>query len=87
MIQDGPSLLAGALKSLSTSGSTRPRVLAATHFHEIFEAGFLLKETGIAYGHMEVKIDLGAEEAENQLTYLYKYDRDKSRPINSLIER
>ena len=87
MMQDGPSLLAGALKSLSTSCSTRPRVLAATHFHEIFEAGFLLKETGIAYGHMEVKINLEADEIENQLTYLYKYDHDKRCPGSSLTER
>lgn len=52
----------------------RPKVLGATHFHEIFENGFLQPRTSLAYGHMEVRIDRGAEDLEDQVLYLYKYE-------------
>ena len=47
-------------------------MLGATHFHEIFENGFLEARHDLAYGHMEVQVDVNAAEVENQITYLYK---------------
>lgn len=50
-----------------------PKVIAATHFHEIFENGFLRPRPRLQLGHMEVQIADNAQEVEDQITYLYKY--------------
>lgn len=49
-------------------------MLGATHFHELFENGFLRARPGLQYGRMEVHLDNDAVEMENQITYLYKCD-------------
>ena len=48
--------------------------MGATHFHEIFENGFLQPRPSLTYGYMEVRLDREAEELEDQVTYLYKYE-------------
>lgn len=56
---DGASLLASTIEFLTrtASGSLRPRVLAATHFHEIFAQGMLETDTPvIALKHMEILV-------------------------------
>ncbi|CAI7580471.1 unnamed protein product [Penicillium manginii] len=50
-----------------------PKVIAATHFHEIFENNLLAPRPRLQPGHMEVKISEESQEAEDQVTYLYKY--------------
>lgn len=40
-ISDGAGLACGIFEYLLGLGDERPKVLAATHFHEIFENGFL----------------------------------------------
>lgn len=55
-------------------GIDRPKVLGATHFHEIFENGFLQPRASLTYGYMEVCLDQEAEHLEDQVTYLYKYE-------------
>jgi hypothetical protein len=50
-----------------------PKVIAATHFHEIFENNLLAPRPRLQLGHMEVKISEEYQEAEDQVTYLYKY--------------
>ena len=52
----------------------RPKVLGATHFHEIFENGFLRPRPSLTYGYMEVCLDREPENLEDQVTYLYKYE-------------
>ena len=47
-------------------------MLGATHFHEIFENGFLKGRPELAFGHMEVLVDESVEAIEEQVTYLYK---------------
>lgn len=47
-------------------------MLAATHFHEIFENGFLPPRKELGFGYMEVQVDPAARDVENQVTYLYK---------------
>jgi DNA mismatch repair protein MSH5 len=55
---DGAGLACGVLKHLLGRGDGAPKVLAATHFHEIFEQGFLTDEVpGLAFEHMEVRVD------------------------------
>ena len=51
-----------------------PKVLGATHYHEIFENGFLRARPSLAFGHMDLRVDMEEEEMENQITYLYKYN-------------
>ena len=68
---DGASLACGLFEYLINLGDKRPKVLAATHFHEIFENGFLPPRKELEFGYMEVQIDPTAA-SENQITYLYK---------------
>jgi DNA mismatch repair protein MSH5 len=67
---DGAGLLCGLFRYL-LEDENRPMVLAATHFHEIFEAGYLDQHPNLAFGHMEVKMDKRAVKIEDQVTYLY----------------
>ena len=53
-------------------GNDRPKVLGATHFHEIFENGFLKPRPSLEIGYMEVRLDRAAQDIEDQITYLYK---------------
>lgn len=48
-------------------------MLGATHFHEIFEGGYLDEHPNLAFGHMDVRMDKDALDVEDQVTYLYKY--------------
>lgn len=59
-------------------GDERPKVLGATHFHEIFENGFLAPQPNLAFGHMQVRVDVKAAEIENQVTYLYNFNPGRS---------
>ncbi|KAL8370967.1 hypothetical protein RB595_001023 [Gaeumannomyces hyphopodioides] len=69
---DGAALAAGLFWYFATRDeATRPKVLAATHFHEIFEQHVLDDTPNIGYAHMDVRIDLEASERENQITFLY----------------
>ncbi|KAL8755038.1 MAG: hypothetical protein Q9184_004921 [Pyrenodesmia sp. 2 TL-2023] len=69
---DGAGLACGVFEYLLSIGSNRPKVLGATHFHEIFENGFLQPRPSLAFGHMEVRVDMDTEAIEEQITYLYK---------------
>lgn len=68
---DGIGLACGILEHLLKLEDA-PKVIAATHFHEIFENGFLDPRPRLQLGHMEVKVCEDFQEAEDQVTYLYK---------------
>lgn len=70
---DGAGLAAGVFEHLLARGPDCPKVLGATHFHEIFESGFLPPSPSLGFAHMEVRIDTAASEVDNQITYLYVY--------------
>ena len=74
-ITDGAGLACGVFEYFLSLGEDRPKVLGATHYHEIFENSFLKPRPYLAFGHLEVRLDQDAEDVENQITYLYKYDR------------
>lgn len=70
---DGAGLACGIFEYLLSLGDERPKVLAATHFHEIFENGFLPERRFLALRHMEVRIEEMISGAREEVTYLYKY--------------
>lgn len=70
---DGAGLSCGILNFFLELEEHRPKVLAATHFHEIFENGFLEERPELSFGHMDVRVDSDAELVEDQITYLYSY--------------
>lgn len=70
---DGAGLACGIFEYFITLGSERPKVLGATHFHEIFEIGRFDERPEITFGHMEVRVDDETEILEDQITYLYNF--------------
>lgn len=77
---NGAGLAAGLFQHLLSRGNEAPKVMAATHFHEIFELGYLAPQKGLAFAHMEVRVDrrtktriIDVEEGAtgNEVTYLY----------------
>lgn len=70
---DGAGLACGAMQHLIGLGSESPRALLATHFHEIFENGFIEESEGVKFAHMEVRVNMseGEMSAQEQITYLY----------------
>lgn len=76
---DGAGLAAGVFEYLvGLPMETRPKVLAATHFHEIFEAGFLQERDNIQFAHMKVRLDRGARSVQDQVSYLYTLTAGRS---------
>lgn len=69
---DGAGLACGVSEHFLGLGDERPKVLAATHFHEIFENGFLKERPELAFGYMEVLVHESADAVGDQVTYLYK---------------
>lgn len=70
---DGAGLACGLFEHFLSLGQERPKILGATHFHEIFENGFLHPQPNLSFGHMEIQVDMAAKSMEDQVTYLYKY--------------
>ncbi|WPG99670.1 Hypothetical protein R9X50_00248900 [Acrodontium crateriforme] len=75
---DGAGLAAGVFEHLLQRGPECPKVLGATHFHEIFESGFLAPRPALSFAHMEVQVDTAAGEISDQITYLYNYRPGRS---------
>jgi DNA mismatch repair protein MSH5 len=75
---DGAGLAAGVFEHLLQRGPECPKVLGATHFHEIFEPQFLPERPSLAYAHMEVRVDAEVSDVDNQITYLYNYRPERS---------
>lgn len=69
---DGAGLVTALLDHFLNLGDETPKVLAATHFHEIFEHDFLRDFDRLALAHLDVRIDLEAENSDDQVTYLFK---------------
>ncbi|KAG8533403.1 uncharacterized protein KY384_002186 [Bacidia gigantensis] len=68
---DGVGLACGVFDHFLKMGDERPKVLAATHFHEMFENGFLKANSSLAFGYMEVRVDEKAKDVDDQIIYLY----------------
>ncbi|GIZ40009.1 hypothetical protein CKM354_000336700 [Cercospora kikuchii] len=70
---DGAGLAAGVFEHLLNRGAQCPKVIGATHFHEIFESGFLPPRPSLGFGYMEVQVqdDNSDCQPDEQITYLY----------------
>ncbi|MBE7180883.1 MAG: hypothetical protein INR71_06690, partial [Terriglobus roseus] len=76
---DGAGLACGVLEHLLRRGDgARPKVLAATHYHELFEAGFLAPRPALALAHMEVRLDAAARNPADQVAHLYNLRAGRS---------
>lgn len=69
---DGAGLATALVDHFLGLQDERPKVLAATHFHEIFEHDFLGGDSRLSLAHMDVRIDDKAEDREEQVTYLFR---------------
>lgn len=69
---DGAGLACGVFEHFLGMGQERPKILGATHFHEIFESGFLQSRPNLQHGHMDIRIDKAATDGEARITYLYR---------------
>ncbi|KAL2818963.1 muts domain V-domain-containing protein [Aspergillus cavernicola] len=69
---DGIGLACGILEHL-LSREDAPKVIAATHFHEILENEFLPVRPRLQLGHMEVRVCEEPQEPDDQITYLYNF--------------
>lgn len=69
---DGAGLMTALVQHFTGLGTERPKLLAATHFHEIFEGGFLDASQQLALAHMDVRVDFDTPAVEDQVTYLFK---------------
>ncbi|BCS25874.1 MutS family protein MSH5 [Aspergillus puulaauensis] len=74
---DGIGLACGILEHL-LSLEDAPKVIAATHFHEILENEFLRIRPRLQLGHMEVRVCEEPQEADDQITYLYNFRLGRS---------
>ncbi|KAF4510494.1 hypothetical protein G6O67_002374 [Ophiocordyceps sinensis] len=80
---DGAGLFAAVLDHFLSLGGHAPRLLVATHFHEIFEGHYLKMHGNLLLSHMDVRTDWEALRAEDQITYLFKledFDEVPERP-------
>jgi len=68
---DGAGLMKATIDHFVGLGPERPKLLAATHFHELLD-DFLVESAELAFFHMDVHIDLDASSMEDQVTYLYQ---------------
>lgn len=70
--EDGAGLACGVFEYFLSLEENRPKFLGATHFHEIFENGFLECRSFLKFGHMIIHVDREAQKIENQIAYLYR---------------
>lgn len=71
--QDGAGLLAATIDHFLQRGPCdSPLLLLATHFHELFDGGYLNGYPGLGVAHMKVKTDWSASQVDEQITYLFQ---------------
>ncbi|KAF5851469.1 hypothetical protein GGP41_004289 [Bipolaris sorokiniana] len=75
---DGAGLACAVMEYLLKLGSERPKVIGATHFHEIFEMDLLKPRPTLGFGYMEVRVDTEAKKINDQITYLYNFREGRS---------
>lgn len=79
---DGAGLAAGVSHHLLTLGDQCPKVLAATHFHEILELGLFNDIPRLNFAHMQVRVDRKgkrkAGDHSSEITYLYELSAGRS---------
>ena len=76
---DGTGLACGVFEYLlDLEGDARPKVLCATHFHEIFENNFLKLRPNLQLAHMEIILNEQAGDEKDRITHLYTLRNGRS---------
>ncbi|KAL4070005.1 DNA mismatch repair protein MutS [Scleroderma yunnanense] len=74
---DGAGLFCGVLKHLLNRGESCPKVLAATHFHEVFSKNFMNPDSlPITFLHMQILFTSSSGDVLNQPTASDSYTDD-----------
>ncbi|KAI1130465.1 muts domain V-domain-containing protein [Nemania abortiva] len=76
--QDGAGLITATINHFASLGPERPKLLVATHFHEVLDGDFLTESEELAFAHMETHINLDAPTMQDQVTYLYQFAPGRS---------
>ncbi len=69
---DGAGLFCGLMDHLQALGGSCPKVLAATHYHELLERKFLVSSPMLQFAHMEILLNPDAPDVQEQCVYLYR---------------
>lgn len=69
---DGAGLLAAMLDHFLAQGPWAPKLLIATHFHEVFEGRYLGQHSGLALAQMDIRTCWDANQPEDQVIYLFR---------------
>lgn len=69
--EDGVALMAALIDSLASRQREAPRVLAATHHHELFEPGVLNMGVNMTLAHMDARVNVEDGDSGNELVFLY----------------
>ena len=69
---DGAGLFCGVVDYFLGLGDESPKIVGATHFHEILEPQFMGSRHRLGFGHMDVRINREASGIGDQITYLYR---------------
>lgn len=68
---DGAGLLAAFLDFLLEQQNESPRLIIATHFHEVFEGAYFKDSSRLLLAHLQVEVNEDSPDEADQLTYLY----------------
>lgn len=68
----GAGMFTAMLDYFLSPATAIPKLVVATHFHEVFSNGYLNKHSQLSLMHMDVRTDKDATDAEDKVTYLFK---------------
>lgn len=68
---DGAGLLVGVLHHLLARGAGCPKVLATTHFRDVFRADIVPRELPLALAHMRIML-VQQQQGDESIVYLYQ---------------
>lgn len=68
----GAGMFTAMLDYFLSPATAIPKLMVATHFHEVFLNGYLNKHSQLSLMHMDVTTHMDATNAEDRVTYLFR---------------
>ncbi|KAL7964901.1 muts domain V domain-containing protein [Trichoderma sp. SZMC 28014] len=68
----GAGMFTAMLDHFLSPATPTPKLVVATHFHEVFSNGYLNNHSELSLMHMDVRADMDATNAEDKVTYLFQ---------------
>ncbi|KAL7919454.1 muts domain V domain-containing protein [Trichoderma austrokoningii] len=68
----GAGMFTAMLDHFLSPATAIPKLVVATHFHEVFSNGYLSNHSQLSLMHMDVRTNMDATYAEDKVTYLFK---------------